>query len=440
MNAKQGIATPLSATEFARALARLKPSASLAVAFSGGPDSLALLVLAAQWAGRSRARKLVALTVDHGLRAGSAAEARACARMAKALGVSHRILVWRGAKPKADIQAAARAARYRLLAQACIAEGAGDLLVAHHLEDQAETFLLRLARGSGVDGLAGMAAIRPLQGEVRLLRPLLDVPRARLAAVLKRAKLEAIQDPSNDNTRFERVKARRLLDELSTLGLDAVRLAATAAHMGRVRAALDADTRALLASCAVLAPTGHVEADAEALLAAPEEIGLRALAEILKCVGGTEYPPRFEALTGVYRALAAGELARGRTLTGCKLIRTGKRLQALRETSASLAAAPLALKRGGSGVWDGRFRVTLAHAPKRSIAKIMEVRALGPQGVSALRALGLEGPADAPRAAFPALPGLWNGAKLLAAPHFGTVSPSYRLEAAPLAGGLFAAP
>ncbi|MCE9651242.1 MAG: tRNA lysidine(34) synthetase TilS, partial [Parvibaculum sp.] len=241
MNAKQGIATPLSATEFARALARLKPSASLAVAFSGGPDSLALLVLAAQWAGRSRARKLVALTVDHGLRAGSAAEARACARMAKALGVSHRILVWRGAKPKADIQAAARAARYRLLAQACIAEGAGDLLVAHHLEDQAETFLLRLARGSGVDGLAGMAASRRLDRDLRLLRPLLDVPRARLMAVVKRAGIEAIQDPSNDNPRFDRVRARRLMAELSTLGLDASRLASTAAHMARVRAALEAE-------------------------------------------------------------------------------------------------------------------------------------------------------------------------------------------------------
>jgi tRNA(Ile)-lysidine synthase len=206
-----------------------------------------------------------------------------------------------------------------------------------------------------------------------------------------------------------------------------------------VRAALDADTRALLAGCAVLAPTGYVEADAAALLAAPEEIGLRALAEIMKCVGGTQYPPRFEALTGIYRALAAGELARGRTLNGCKLIRTGKRLQALRETSAALAAAPLALKPGGSGVWDGRFRMTLAHAPKRNIAGT-EVRALGPQGVAALRALGLEGPAGAPKAAFPALPGLWKGAVLVAAPHFGTVSPSYRLEAIPLASGLFAVP
>jgi hypothetical protein len=97
------------------------------------------------------------------------------------------------------------------------------------------------------------------------------------------------------------------------------------------------------------------------------------------------------------------------------------------------------LKRGEQGVWDGRFRVTLAHAPKRNIAK-MEVRALGPQGVSALRALGLEEPAGAPKAAFPALPGLWNGTVLVAAPHFGTVSPSYRLEAVPLASGLFAVP
>ena len=435
MSVTRNAATPLKATEFEQALTRLHPSDSLAVAFSGGPDSLALLVLAARWAKTSKRRKLVALTVDHGLRPESAREALACARAAKALGVRHRILVWRGKKPEAGIQAAAREARYRLLAEACLAEGAGDLLVAHHLEDQAETFLLRLARGSGVDGLAGMAAARPLQDGVRLLRPLLDVPRARLTAVLEQARLKAIQDPSNDNPRFDRVKARRLLSELSALGLDAARLADTAAHMARARLALEAETRALLAAHAVLAPTGHVEMMADALFVAPEEIGLRALAEILKCVGGTGYPPRFEALTGVYRALGNGTLGRGRTLNGCKLSSAGNRLVVLRETAAALDAPPLALKPGESGVWDGRFAVTLSDAPKRGGA--VEVRALGARGLAVLKAMGLRGP-DAPRAAFPALPGLWKGTALVAAPHFGTIAPRYRLEAEPLRSGLFA--
>ncbi len=434
MSAKQNAATPVSATEFAQALARLDAPDSVAVAFSGGPDSLALLYLAAQWAKKGKQRRLIALTVDHGLRAESADEARVCGRMAEALGVTHRILVWAGPKPKAGIQAAAREARYRLLADACATEGVGALLVAHHLEDQAETFLLRLARGSGVDGLAGMAAGRALQGDVRLLRPLLALPRVRLAAVLKRAKLTAIQDPSNDNPRFDRVKARRLMTELSTLGLDAHRLADTAAHMARVRAALDAETRALLSAHAVLAPTGHIEADVEALVAAPEEIGLRALAEILKCVGGTAYRPRFEALDGLYHALKTGGLAKGRTLNGCKLVSKGKNLIVVREAHAVLDAAPLILKPGACGIWDGRFTVSLVSAAKQG--KAPEVRALGPEGLVVLKAAGHAFP-NVPKGALPALPGLWAGDALVAAPHFTSLTQAYVLEAAPLRLGLF---
>jgi tRNA(Ile)-lysidine synthase len=206
--------------------------------------------------------------------------------------------------------------------------------------------------------------------------------------------------------------------------------------MARARAALEAETRALLSTHAMLAPTGHIEADAAALLLAPEEIGLRALAEILKCVGGSDYPPRFDALAALYAALRAETLAEGRTLNGCKLISDGKRLLAVRETAASLAARPVALKIGESGFWDGRFTVSLSSAPKR--AGRVEVRALGAGGLAALKTRGFDAPA-APKSALPALPGLWKGAALLAAPHFGTVDPAWRLEARALRPGLFVA-
>ncbi|MBX3491702.1 MAG: tRNA lysidine(34) synthetase TilS, partial [Parvibaculum sp.] len=140
---------PVLPGEFAGRLRRHNPSNVIAVAFSGGPDSLALLILAAAWARGQPGVRLVALTVDHGLRAGSTAEAMTAARLAAMLGVPHRILTWEEPKTGSGIQAAAREARYRLLAAACREAGAGDLLVAHHLEDQAETFLLRLRRGSG---------------------------------------------------------------------------------------------------------------------------------------------------------------------------------------------------------------------------------------------------------------------------------------------------
>jgi tRNA(Ile)-lysidine synthase len=428
MSAIPDNAAPLSASAFAARLVRLDPGPRIAVAFSGGADSLGLLVLAAQWAARSRHRSVVALTVDHGLRAEAAAEARLCARMAKALGVPHRILHWRGDKPRSGIQAAAREARYALLMEACRAADIGSLLVAHHLEDQAETFLLRLARGSGVDGLAGMAAERLLDGmpPVRLLRPLLDVPREALRAVAARSGLTPIEDPSNDNPRFDRVRMRRLASDFAALGLTPQRLADTAGHMARARQALDGATRDLFATSVWMQPTGHIEAETSPLLAAPSEIGFRALSEMLKAIGVRNYPPRFEALCALYEALRDDALARGRTLNGCKLVTRDGRLHVLREAAAAAKAPPLCLRPGEAGVWDGRFELKLATAPKAS-ADQLKVQALGGEGLRVLRHLGLVAP-QAPKASFSALPGLWREGWLVAAPHFGTVDPAYGVD------------
>lgn len=430
---------------FGELLARLDPGRRVAVAFSGGPDSLALLILAAQWAKKSKHRHVVAFTVDHGLRAEAAAEAKTCARMAKSLGVIHRTLRWQGPKPASGIQAAARGARYALLGGACRADQIDSLLVAHHMEDQAETFLLRLARGSGVDGLAGMAPIRLLEGAgdeppVRLLRPLLDVPRAALRAVVVRAGMQAIEDPSNDNLKFDRVKARQLLTDLSVLGVSPQRLADTAAHMGRARLALDTATAGWLQAHAVLHPTGHIEAQASALFDAPDEIALRVLAEMLKCVGARDYPPRFDALNGLWAAMQDGSLARARTLNGCKLQLRGDQLLVMRETSAVMNVAPVSVKLAQSVVWDGRFVMTLKRRPKGAGPLI--VRALGTEGLRALADLELAGLALetplAPKAVFPALPALWVSGQLVAAPHFGTIDPGYVLKAEIRHLGLFA--
>lgn len=426
MNAQGGparqTASPVTAAEFAAHLSALTPSKELAVAFSGGPDSLALLVLAAQWAKRRKGVSLHAFTVDHGLRAASAAEARRAAAMAKALGVPHRILRWKGEKPASGIQAAAREARYRLLLDACRAAGVHDLLVAHHLEDQAETFLLRLARGSGVDGLAAMAASRQLTDEepaVRLLRPLLDLPRERLLATVRRSGIAPVEDPSNENEAFDRVKARKALAALAPLGLDAARLARTAAHMARARAALEAATTALLADHARLSSFGHAELDCGALLAAPREVGLRALAAIIRAVGGHDYAPRLDALEGLYAAAGDGKLGRGRTLAGVKLAASGRRIVAMRELAAALKAEPLSLRAREEGLWDGRYHVALLKAPR---GERLAVHALGQAGLAALAAHDIAIP-EVPKTALFALPGLWRGGALAAAPHLGTLDP-----------------
>jgi tRNA(Ile)-lysidine synthase len=172
----------------------------IAVAVSGGPDSLALTILADRWA-RERGGQLTALTVDHRLRPESAHEARIVGEWLAGRGIAHHVLVWDEAKPKTGIQEAARAARYRLLAGWCRAQGCLHLLTAHHREDQVETHLIRRRAGSGADGLAGMSAVREMAG-LRLVRPLLAVPKARLIAALEGEGQPFISDPSNLNPDF----------------------------------------------------------------------------------------------------------------------------------------------------------------------------------------------------------------------------------------------
>jgi tRNA(Ile)-lysidine synthase len=218
------------------AAARGQPLAAdtkLAVAVSGGGDSLALLLLAA----RSFPGRVMALTVDHGLRAAALAEAAAVAVHCANLAVPHATLHWEGAKPRGNIQAAARAARYRLMADWCAANGAALLLTAHHADDQAETLLMRLQRGSAAAGLAGIRAARPLAPGVTLLRPLLGVRRAELAALVAAAGWTPVDDPSNADRRFDRTAARALLAQLPAL--DVMRLAGTAAALAQADDALE---------------------------------------------------------------------------------------------------------------------------------------------------------------------------------------------------------
>jgi tRNA(Ile)-lysidine synthase len=203
------LTAPLTDGELAAALEAIggfEARPLIAVAVSGGPDSLALIILADRWA-RQRGGEAWALTVDHGLRPESAEEARTVAGWLTDRCISHETLVWAGAKPQSGIQEAAREARYRLLGQWCRAHGVLHLLTAHHREDQVETYLIRRRAGSGIDGLAGMSAVRELAG-CRLVRPLLSVPRARLLAVLKEEDQPFLSDPSNLDPAFERARLR----------------------------------------------------------------------------------------------------------------------------------------------------------------------------------------------------------------------------------------
>ncbi|HTS91510.1 MAG TPA: tRNA lysidine(34) synthetase TilS [Stellaceae bacterium] len=299
-------------------LGPFEPRPLLAVAVSGGADSMALALLAERWA-RSRGGRSVALTVDHRLRPESAAEAGRVGRWLRARGIAHRTLVWSGERPKADLQAAARAARYRLLEEWCRRNGCLHLLTAHHREDQAETFWLRLARGSGLDGLAGMAAVNE-RASCRILRPLLPVAPERLRALLRARRQVWIEDPSNENPSFTRVRVRNARAVLAAEGLGAERLDETIRHLGRARAALEAAAVDLTVRAVGIDPGGWVWLEHALLKRAPREIGLRVLAAVLATVGGTDYPPRLARLERLYDELLCDGLGGGRTLGTCRIL------------------------------------------------------------------------------------------------------------------------
>src|ERR1700760_5051532 len=231
--------TPVSARDAKRLFAAWKAAPALVLAVSGGPDSVALMWLAARWRrALARGPRLIAVTVDHGLRAASAGEARDVKRLAQSLGLMHHTLRWRGAKPKTGLPAAAREERYRLLAKAAQDHGASHILTAHTRDDQAETLLMRMLRGSGIAGLAAMARQTRREGVV-LARPFLDVSKARLIVTLGKANIAFAADPTNRDTFFTRPRLRALMPALAAEGGDARNLARLASRLARANAAVE---------------------------------------------------------------------------------------------------------------------------------------------------------------------------------------------------------
>jgi tRNA(Ile)-lysidine synthase len=316
--------TPISDAEADLLFADLIDQPALVLAVSGGPDSTALMWLAARWRKRRRrGPKLIAVTVDHGLRPEARREAVAVKRLARRLGVAHRTLRWTGRKPTSGLQHKAREARYRLIAAAAARAGATCVLTAHTIDDQAETILFRLARGSGLSGLAGMARVRPLvmpETGVFLVRPLLDVAKSRLIATVRAAKITVADDPSNRDPRFARTRLRALMPALAGEGLDARSFARLARRVQRADAAIEL---AVAAAASALAGgawprRGPIVFPAQDFAGLPAEIALRLLGRAITCVGdeGPVELGKLEALADALAAAAAGAVRFRRTLAG----------------------------------------------------------------------------------------------------------------------------
>ncbi|MCP1334897.1 tRNA lysidine(34) synthetase TilS [Futiania mangrovi] len=385
----------------------------LALAVSGGSDSRALMEMAARLP--VRPARLLVLTVDHGVRPEAAAEAATVAARAQALGVAAQVLRWEGAPADGNFQAAARAARYRLMAEACRAAGIAVLATAHTRDDQAETVLARLARGAGVDGLCGISPVLDAGAGVRIVRPLLGAGRQELRDWLRGEGIaDWVDDPSNEARRFDRVRHRRLLALLAEEGLDAGALAGLAGRMRDARDALDSAASSLAGTAARFDPLGFAVLDREIYAAAPAEVRRRALLGLLRAVSGrTGHPPRFDRLGRLDRLLAGTGCVRA-TLNGAVVRTDGREVLMLREGRGAMTASPVAVS--GGAVWDGRFRL------EGDAAAPLSASALGVEGIAILRSQGVlpkKGGLPVPHAVFAATLALWRGGTLAGVPALG---------------------
>lgn len=424
-------AAPIAEGELGPLFAEVDGARAIALAVSGGADSLALLDCVDRWR-RGRATPVVTvLTVDHGLRAESAAEAAMVAGIARERGFAHRILAWDGPHPEGDVEAAAREARYRLLLPAAREAGASHLLLAHHRDDQAETFLMRLSRGSG---LFGLAAMRPAveAGTITILRPFLALPRSRLAATTAAAGMVPAEDPMNRDPRFLRARLRRVMPLLAAEGFDAATIAATVARLRSAADAIEAAASAAIDSHVTTDMLGTVVIGA-GLAELADEVRLRALVRILMAIGGEPYPPRGERVAALDAAMAAHSRGRfKRTLAGTVIERRGGRFVLYREAGRD-GLPTLGLVPGSRSVWDHRFLVEAG-------ADLPAGLTIGPLGEEARRAAA-PGAEAGPPGALAALPAIRQGTAILAVPslHIGeralpvTVTPitARRLQSPP---------
>ncbi len=408
---------PLTGGEFEALTAPFGPFESaphIAVAVSGGGDSLALLVLADEWV-RALGGRVTAVSVDHGLRAGSADELRKLGVWLEELAIEHRILTWAGAKPAAGIQAAARDARYALMSESCRQEGILHLFLAHTLEDQAETFLMRLARGSGVDGLAAMPGVTERFG-LRLLRPLLTTPKARLRALLVSRGQDWIEDPSNRDEAYERVRIRRLMPGLASGGLGPEDISRTAARMAGARLALEGAACELIARAAFFHPAGFARLDRNAIATAPGEVALHVLGRVLMMLGGGGHKPRRRKLERMWAALKGKDLSL--TLGGCRVEEcSGGALLICREARNLPEISNI--KPGRRVIWDNRFEAFVGGGGRRVVSPV-GLAALGESGwAEVLRNAPELRRSPVPRSARASLPAFRDDAGILAAPHLG---------------------
>ncbi|AQQ04955.1 tRNA lysidine(34) synthetase TilS [Roseibium algicola] len=388
---------------------KLSSFSNLALAVSGGSDSLCLLVLFDEWRKRTGWQGAAeVLCVDHQLRPESGQEAEFVATNARACGLACTVLRWTGTKPAANLQEAARIARYRLMAARMRDIGAEALVLGHHLDDQAETFLDRLTRGSGVTGLSGMAADEDCGPEgLRLLRPLLSVSKSDLEATLEERGRSWCTDPSNRNPKYKRSRLRAILSLLAEEGLSAERLAQTATNIRRAREALERTADDLVARLITEHPAGPARLEREAYREQPEELRLRLLVYLMARVSGKNSRPRLARLQALDGVLMSGETNR-QTFQGSVFDADASVIRVWKEPGREPPGILTGL--AGSGSWDGRYLYRVSTCP---VGESDAPLCLGPLMNAPVASREIDWPAGWPKAAFDCAPVLWRAGEIL---------------------------
>lgn len=396
----------------------LAPFRRVVLAVSGGSDSMALMVLVARWAAAGRVPPDMLIdvaTVDHGLRAESAREADWVAERARALGFRHTTLAWSGEKPQSALQEEARAARYALLtAHAQAGPQPAAIVTGHTADDQAETLIMRLGRGSGLDGLSGMSPARPLMPDssVVLVRPLLSLSKPALQGLLTRAGGTWLDDPSNERLDFERVRLRAADAHLGALGLSNAKLALSARRLSRARQALEALTQEKLAALVDVHGGSYASLSRQAWAAEPAEVRVRLLARLLDTFGGLARPAQLSQIEALEEVLAEGRPI-AQTLGGCMVSQGWTTLRLYREPGRQ-AVPDAVLEPGREILWDRRFRIAYL-VPEEGDAerRPVSVRPLGLSAYATLRDR-LDDADRPPARAAATLPSVWEDDRLLA--------------------------
>lgn len=363
---EKGEPSSLSSEEFEDIISTINIGAAthIAVAVSGGGDSMALVLLLKNWCAEKKF-KLTALIVDHGLRKNSTAEAAQVGGWMTDLNIDHHILKWLGDKPATNIQDEARKMRYLLLGNWCADNDIKHLFLAHHQNDQAETFLIRLFRGSGIDGLSAMEKMAPFpvkdfdKNYPFLCRPLLDVPKEKLTQFLNEQAQQWVEDPSNQDVKYTRIQIRELLRSSEIDGLDQGRLSQTAKRMRRVRSLLEDLTESAEADYVNYSEFGFASVNKKFITELHEEIALRLLSKVIKTVSGGTYPPRHKKLEALYEKLSAEDF-QGQTLAGSMIFKDGKD-EIILAREASAISKPVQVTNGETLLWDNRFLINTSN-------------------------------------------------------------------------------